>query len=117
MRDDPYSRLAGAFADKHGLTSDDVESQWDVVEEEIEELEEAYEMWSLFLETDGAYKPDPGAERDLAEEMADVLFTVHLLARMIGIDLRSEYVQKSLYNLEKSPDRDGNGKITDDAEV
>lgn len=120
MNDDPYTRLAGAFRDKHELTADDIDAQWNVVQEEIDEMLDAFterhatEAAAMFGAGDA---PTEEATEDLAEEMADVLFTIHLTARMLGIDLRSAYIEKAKKNLEKSTERDENGKITDDAEV
>jgi len=119
---DEYQRLAEEFASNNDLEPDDAPSQWDVVEEEFRELREEFER----LRFD--HVPEFGSDgwgaaagnkpvEPLAEEMADAVFTIHLLARMLGVDLRREFVEKAEYNLEKSGERDENGKIIDDAEA
>lgn len=122
---DLYQRLTDRFAAKHGLGAADIESQWLVVEEEIEEMLREYDDLKRNHIPEIAYtdpKPE-GWERaadtevmePLAMEMADVVFTLHLAARMLGIDLRTAFERKARYNLEKTGEVDANGKIVDDA--
>ena len=54
---------------------------------------------------------------DMAEEMADVLVTMHVMADMLGIDLKKAYDLKMDYNLEKTAEKDDSGKVTDDVDV
>lgn len=117
VKDDPYTRLARSFAHKHDLTGVDVDEQWEVVQEEIRELEDAFNEWQAASAADQMFggSNGPHALDDLTEEMADVLFTVHLLGEMLEINLRDRYIEKAKYNLQKSTERDENGKITDDA--
>lgn len=53
----------------------------------------------------------------MAEEMADVLVTIHVLADMLGIDVKKAYNKKMEYNLQKSAQKDGDGKVTDDVDI
>jgi len=57
--------------------------------------------------------PDETME-SMAEEMADVVVTMQVMADMLGIDLKKAYNLKMEYNLEKSATKDDNGKVTDD---
>jgi len=119
---DEYQRLTDEFASNNNLEPEDAPSQWDVVEEELEEMEQEF----LSLKYD--HIPEFGSDgwataageeplEPLAEEMADAIFTIHLLAHLAGVNLREEFREKADYNLEKSGQRDENGKIIDDAEV
>jgi NTP pyrophosphatase (non-canonical NTP hydrolase) len=108
---DEYQRLTEEFATNNDLEPEDAPQQWEVVEEEFEELEEAFSAFEPWSDT-GA---PPAWRESLAEEMADAVFTIHLLARMLNIDLRREFIEKANYNLEKSGQRDESGKIIDDA--
>lgn len=115
---DLYERRTNEFARKNDLDSSDARSQWDVVQEEIEEFEEAWERVEPWLPEDDPLSPELLSEPsldDLEEEAADVVFTVFLLADLLGMDLRKRFDEKSRYNLQKSGERDENGKIIDDA--
>lgn len=109
---DLYQRYVSQFADNNDLDHRDIDSQWLVVEEEIEEMQSAFEQWRGEAEIPIA---DADLKEDLREEMIDVLFTIHLAGWMLGLDLRDAFVQKASYNLGKSGERDENGKIIDDA--
>lgn len=104
---DIYQDHATDFAEKNGLNSGDSFSQMEVCREEIEELDELLKtiLWKDVFAV---------SNDSLAEEMADVIFTVHLLADLLDIDLRRHYCAKARYNLLKTATRDANGKITDD---
>lgn len=78
------------------------DAQFEVVKEEWEELEEAY---------------DEGSDPELAEEMADMLVTIFVLAQTMELDIDKAYQDKMEYNLEKTGERDMNDKIVDDADV
>jgi NTP pyrophosphatase (non-canonical NTP hydrolase) len=106
---DEYQRLVQEFASENNLGQSDIDSQWSVVEEEIEEMFEAFEAYRYTMDA-------AGAREALAEEMADAIFTIHLLAHLAGVNLRREFIEKANYNLEKSGQRDESGKIIDDAE-
>ena len=54
---------------------------------------------------------------EMAEEMADVVVTMHIMADMLGIDLKAAYEKKMEYNLSKSATKDENNKVTDDADI
>lgn len=60
--------------------------------------------------------PDRAME-DAAEEMADVLVTLHVMADMLGIDLKEAYNRKMEYNLQKTAQKNEDGKVTDDVEI
>jgi len=106
---DEYQRLVQEFASENNLGQSDIDSQWSVVEEEIEEMFEAFEAFH--------YGAGSLAGREaMAEEMADAIFTIHLLAHLAGVNLRREFIEKANYNLEKSGQRDESEKIIDDAE-
>jgi len=118
---DMYQRLVQEFASNNDLEPEDAPSQWGVVEEEFEEMRAEFEELRFeHIPEFGSDGWDAAAGNEpldsLAEEMADAIFTIHLLARMLDIDLRREFIEKANYNLEKSGQRDENGKIIDDAE-
>lgn len=119
---DLYQRLTEKFRQQNDLDAADITTQWSVVEEEIDEMNEEFKTLRKehipHFGSDGwkAAAGNPPVER-LAEEMVDAIYTIHLAARMLDIDLRERYREKAEYNLEKSGERDENGKIIDDAEV
>lgn len=112
---DIYQRYVSQFAEMNDLDYTDIESQWLVVEEEIEEMEDAYDNWIKIWDHSRDPATHPDILSDLAEEMADAIYTIHLAAWMLDIDLREEFIEKASYNLGKSGERDENGKIIDDA--
>ena len=94
-RTNAFEELAAQFVEQNGL--DDPSSQFEVFEEEVEELEDA-------MDGNGVVQ----------EEMADVVITVFILAEIMGVDLSGEYLDKMDYNLKKSGKQDENGKVIDD---
>ena len=117
---DVYQRFTEEFATNNDLEPEDAPQQWGVVLEELDEMRIEFE--ELRFEHIPEFGSDgwgvaAGNEpvEPLAEEMADAVFTIHLLARMLDIDLRREFIEKANYNLEKSGQRDEKGKIIDDA--
>jgi NTP pyrophosphatase (non-canonical NTP hydrolase) len=116
---DEYQRLVQEFATNNDLEPEDAPQQWEVVEEELDEMREEFEELRFeHVPMFGEWSTAAGSEpvEPLAEEMADAIFTIHLLASMLGIDLRREFIEKANYNLEKSGQRNEDGKIIDDAE-
>jgi len=103
-----YTFLAQRFNEQMELEgdtdgfSDESDAQLDVCTEEFEEFIEAYIKGDL---------------DDVAEEMADVLITIFIQADRMGIDISGAYREKMMYNLEKSGERDDNGKVVDDVRV
>jgi NTP pyrophosphatase (non-canonical NTP hydrolase) len=95
QNDTIYEVMASSFVKENGL--DSPEAQFQVVKEEVEELEAA-------LNGRGSSQ----------EEMADVLITVFVLAEIMGVDIHGEYVDKMEYNRKKSGKQDENGKVIDD---
>lgn len=94
---DMYREMVALFKEKHRLTIADADQQFEVVKEEMDELIEAVEN-----------------DEDVLEECADVLFTVFLYCELYSFDVRSMYMKKAAYNLQKSTNRDEDGKVTDD---
>lgn len=103
------------FAEKHDLDIENIEEQWDVVEEEIQELERAWA--GLWNEGNDDWESVEGTQAldAWAEEAADVVFTLFLAAEMLDVDLHEVYAEKAQYNLKKTPSKDENGKVIDDA--
>ena len=97
-RTNAFEKMAAQFVEQNDM--DDPQAQFDVVEEEVEELEDA-------LDGNGSVQ----------EEMADVVVTMHIMADMLGIDLKAAYEKKMEYNLSKSATKDENNKVTDDADI
>lgn len=95
---DIYKTYTEKFREKHGLTEEDTNIQFEKLREEGVELKAA------LLFNDG----------DVGEELADLIFVAHLLAHMQGIDLREEFLKVAEENLEKNRERDDNGLITKD---
>lgn len=75
-------------------------AQFDVVQEEFEELEKAF---------------DHGTIEEVAEESADVIVTIRILNTLLGIYTSEAYEAKMHYNLMKSGERNASGKVVDDA--
>jgi len=122
---DQYAKYAEMFADvaeigpEYDDEHDAIEAQHRVAQEEFRELTDEVVTYleALKMAEAGDIVTSPNHDERLAEEMADVLITVHLLGEMMDIDLRQAYIKKMEYNMEKSADKDENGKITDDADI
>lgn len=103
-----YTYLAHRFNRKNGVNleggpfSEEVDAQYNVYKEEVEELEKAY---------------NESRYHDVKEELADVLVTLFILAERMDIDIDECYQRKMEYNLQKSGERNSEGKIVDDADV
>lgn len=103
-----YRYLARRFIeemDSYGYgpgRSERSDAQFEVVQEEFEEFEEAYES---------------GSDGELAEEVADCLVTLFVISEMMELDISEAYERKMEYNLEKTGERDMSGKIVDNAEI
>lgn len=92
---------------------------FNVADEEWRELCEAEIEVEQHLNGDSdiyADVPDEAMEA-LAEEMADVLVTVHVMADMLNIDVKEAYNRKMEYNLQKSAQKNDDGKVTDDVDI
>lgn len=74
-------------------------SQFGVVQEETEELEDAFHHGSM---------------EEIAEESVDVIVTIRILNAILGICTSEAYEAKMNYNLMKSGKRDPSGKVVDD---
>jgi len=110
-----YTRKTREFASNNDLDESDIPSQWEVVKEELREMADAYSEFEGLARTTAEGAAMQSTRSSLAEEMADAVFTIHLLAHLAGVNLREEFREKADYNLEKSGERDENGKIIDDA--
>lgn len=103
-----YEELVEDFKEATGIETESERfsqrstTQHDVVLEESQEYDEAYRK---------------GEMDAVAEELADMLVTIYLQADIMGIDIEQAYRAKMRYNIEKSDERNEDGKITDDAEV
>lgn len=84
--------------------------------QELCEMEQLIEM-RFHQGIDSLDEIDEDVKAHTAEEMADVLVTLHVMADMMGIDLAEAYRLKMEYNLHKTATKDETGKATDDAEV
>lgn len=93
----PYEEFAQRFVSDKEL--DDAEAQFEVMKEEFDEFRDAFTGQS---------------DERVEEELADVLVTCFVFAEITGIDVRSEYVEKMRYNMQKSASKDASGKVTDD---
>ena len=93
-----YEEYAQEFVRQMEL--DDEEAQLQVVEEEVEELATAVRE----------------GEGDVGEELADVLITAFVFAEIEDVYTAREYREKMKYNMQKSPEKDESGKVTDDVE-
>lgn len=109
---DIYQRMTEAFRMKHGMggSIDEIENQYNVILEEIEEFEEVMDNLIEDRKHGGLFE----GEYELAEEMADTIYTIHLMANMLNINLNKVFKEKASYNLQKSTERDESGKVTDD---
>lgn len=108
--DDRYAEMAAVVADQWEMRpeycdKDDYRAQLNVMMEEVVELSK---------ELQGGVTDDN--EEEIAEEMADVLVTVHILACQTDLDIWSAYRDKMEYNMEKTGLRE-NGKVVDDAKL
>lgn len=75
-------------------------AQFEVVQEEFEELEQAF---------------DHGSMEEVVEESADVIVTIRILNIILGNYTSEAYEAKMHYNLMKSGSRNASGKVVDDA--
>lgn len=102
-----YQMMAQSFnencgvEDPDGAFNDDALGQFEFFEEEVDELEEAF---------------DDKDKEMVAEESADVIVTLFVLADRMGFNLREAYFRKMGYNLAKDGDMDENGKVIDDVD-
>lgn len=96
-----FNRVNGIGFDGHPF-GDDQWAQYEVFQEEVDELEEAFE----------ASQYD-----EVKEEIADVLVTLFVLADRMDIDIDEAYQRKMEYNLNKTGERNSDGKIVDDADI
>jgi len=122
---DTFTVGAELFNDVVGIGDRDVHraieyrDRFAVVEEEVEELSEAVGLMIMR----GDYEKGLGleqakdAEGHAIEEMADVLVTVFSMAEALDIDIEEAYKRKMEYNMQKTGDKDSNGKVTDDADI
>lgn len=80
---------------------------------------DAFNHFSVFIEETDELEDAMlnGSVGDVAEEAADVLITVFVLADIMNIDISSAYNEKMLYNIQKSGEKDENGKVIDDVEM
>lgn len=81
---------------------DAVESQWQVVKEEIDEMVEAYNEGDIDAFT---------------EEQADVIVVIKVICAMMEIDSSKAYRAKMMYNLRKSGTTNEDGKVIDDSDI
>ncbi len=75
-------------------------------------------LWiSMLTEELGELADAVNKDRDdiVAEELADVVIVSFGLARILDIDLREEFEEKMMYNMEKSGAKTEGGKVVDDA--
>jgi len=112
-------RNVAQIGSEFGDLDDAVDAQWQVADEEFDELDEEVEAFLQAHEaTDNEHVTVHDAHYDrLAEEMADVLVTIHVIADMLGIDVREAYMRKMGYNMSKTGAQNSDGKVTDDAEI
>jgi NTP pyrophosphatase (non-canonical NTP hydrolase) len=101
---DLYKRLTREFHDAAGIdhegTKED-ELLWvSMLTEEVGELAEAV---------------NKDKDDDIGEELADVVIVAFGMARVCGIDMREEFIEKMEYNLDKSGAKTEGGKVVDDA--
>lgn len=122
---DIYTEFAQAFRDQAELGPeydgeyDAIDAQFRVAEEEFWELTDDIDDYLQVLDScEGTRVVPASAHHDrLAEEIADNLVTMHVLADMLGIDIREAYIKKMDYNMLKTTDKDDDGKVTDDADI
>jgi NTP pyrophosphatase (non-canonical NTP hydrolase) len=83
-----------------------------VVDEEVKELLELTEP----LARDDVYW-DRDEEAKIAEEMADVVYTIMTMAHAMDIDIHGAFMAKHRYNIQKSGGTVEDGKVVDDAGI
>lgn len=115
--EDPYLQPARLFNLKAGIPenenrADEYVDRSDVIAEEVIELFDEVTYHVIATERDL-----PPNEDMIAEELADVLFTVMSFADAMDIDIGEAYRRKAQYNLQKSGDQVVDGKVQDDADV
>jgi len=125
MTEDLFKRLAREFRHEVDIGPEyrdldhAVQGHWRVAKEEMDELD--IEVENLVRAYDLSKGEQVGISSNhhdnVAEELADVLVTLHVLADMLGIDAQEAYRKKMEYNMKKSSSKDENGKVTDDGEV
>ena len=87
------------YSNVRGETTD---NQYEVVLEEFEEFQQAYE---------------DGTRAEFLEEAADLIITIHIMAEMMGADMDRAYWRKMHYNLSKNGTLNRQGKVIDDSKA
>ena len=90
-----YEDYANKFVEKNNLGSEHINVQFRCIVEELGEFAKAL---------------SEGDKHDQACELADLLFTVFVMARLLSIDVLTYFIRKSEINLTKS-NRTSAGKI------
>lgn len=98
---DMFVREMGMLEGERGVQAACM-SQFDVVEEEFEEVESALKHESI---------------DDVAEEIADLIITARILGALMDIDCGAAYKAKMKYNMSKTGKTDENGKVQDDGQL
>jgi len=92
--------LVEEFVEKNNM--DSVMDQWRVVREERHELDKELT------------KRHFGEENNVAEEIADEMITLMVLGEIMDINYTEELIKKMKYNVQKTGEKDENGKVIDD---
>ena len=103
--DDLYKRLTREFHDAAGIDGEGTK------EDEL--------LWvSMLTEEVGELAEVVNKDKDdvLGEELADVAIVAFGMARICGVDMREEFIEKMEYNVEKSGAKTEGGKVVDDAD-
>jgi len=98
---------------------DALNGQFNVADEEWREMCEEERNIEMALVVDAVkFSEIPQDDmRHMAEEMADVVVTMQVLADMLGIDLKRAYSKKMEYNLQKTMAKNQSNKVTDDVGI
>jgi len=124
-RYDLYTRMAHDFCvtsginREHGKTPQSFHQTFNVIDEEVRELDEAVGLMELRASNQEIlYNKDwRSVEPEVAEELADVVISCFSMAEAVGIDLRQAFIRKMEYNMYKASGGFEDGKLQDDAGI
>jgi len=115
---DLYTAAGAEFNSKTGADDihDDRAVAWKqktkVTKEEVEELQELVEgIQGEDVEWVDEY------EGHMAEEMADIIYTVFTMAHAMDVDIHGAFMTKHRYNIQKSGSKMEDGKVVDDSDT
>ena len=123
--EDVYISVIRRFNDQTGITrkaentAESHAQKFDVIEEELDELDEAISLMEMVENNRGQFtvtEPDD-YRAEIAEELADVIISAFSMGIAQDIDVRRAFLKKMQYNLHKTGNEWEGGKVQDDVNI